>query len=145
MSRYKRGGWYGNSVGHSLAARGIRLYARKDKDAFFYAQKKEENIPMTEVSAMVRQNMTFAEMRENRPDVDSEVLRLRAIKVLDNQNGNNTLSFVNSSGVDESVRMAQSSRRFNDNLVSVLSDKQMSSFLPDIKIKALKMSLRGVR
>ena len=71
MQKYKRSGWYGNSQGHALAARGVKLYARKQTlvDPLFYAQKREETVGFSHIQDMARNKKTFEEMKMMHPNL----------------------------------------------------------------------------
>ena len=143
MKSYKRGGWYGNSQGHALAARGVRLYARKQtlNDPIFYAQKHEESVPMTHILDMVRSGETFDSIKRMHPDADQEDLRRRGIRAIEMSEGNGTLSMLDSNGVDLSVKMADNNPRLKQNMKETLADPQKASFLHSVKVEALKRRL----
>lgn len=142
--RYKRRGWHGNSHGHSLAAKGIKLYARKEPESFFYAQKNEKLLSTTKLADLLKKGASYNEVKKAYPDADAEDIRKRGIKVLESREGNNTLSTLDRNGVDMSVTMAQSSSRFRESVKRVLGNKQMASFLPDVKVAALQKNMRGM-
>jgi len=143
--RYKRRGWYGNSQGHALAAKGIKLYSKKEPDSFFYAQKAEQLLSTTKLADLLKKGHTYNELVKKYPEADPEDVRKRGIKVLESREGTNTLSTLDGNGVDMSVSLAKTSSRFKENAMRVLHDKQMASFLPDVKIQALKQNMRGIR
>jgi hypothetical protein len=142
MSRYKKSGWYGNSQGHALAAKGIRTSynASKQKlvDPLFYARQREEQVPFQHISGMVRKGQLFAEMKRMHPDADPEDLRKRGIKAL----SDSTLSSIDEQGVDSSVKLARFNAQLKRRMCSVLNDPQKASFLPEIKVKLLKERLQ---
>ena len=144
MRSYRRtGGWYGNSVGHALAARGMKLYARKQTmtDPIFYAQKREESVPMAHILDMVRSGESFDNIKRMHPDADQEDLRKRSIKAIEMSEGNGTLSMLDSNGVDMSVNMAENSPRLKESMRETLADPQKASFLHSVKVDALKRRL----
>lgn len=149
MTRYGRSGtgWYGNSHGHSLAARGISLYAKKPKlnEALFYAQKQEKDLPFAVIIDHVRKGNTYQQIRSEHPDADAEEVRLRGIKAVETMDGSNVLSRINRNGVDETVEMAKKDRKFRDNVLEVLGDNQRSSFIQKFKIEALRSEMRGMQ
>ena len=140
----KSGGWRGNSYGHSLAARGVRLYARKQSlsDPLFYAKSREDSVPFTHLVDMIREGKSFQEIKRMHPDADSEDLRLRGIKAIENVEGNSTLSTINSNGVDLTVKMANSNKQLKEDIEETLNDGQKASFLAPIKVEMLKKRLK---
>jgi NADPH-dependent glutamate synthase beta subunit-like oxidoreductase len=137
-------GWHGNSYGHSLARRGFRLYAKKDRmtEPIFYARKREEEIPQFRVLQMAKSGMTFKEMQEAHPDADVEELRQRGIRAIDTVNGADTLSRIDRSGVDELVKYAQNSLMMKDRVKEAITDRQQSSFIQKPKVEALRERLK---
>ena len=144
MMKYGKGGWHGNSYGHSLAARGVRLYARKQSlvDPLFYAKQREDSVPFSHLVDMIRNGLTYQDIRRMHPDADAEDLRLRGIKAVENVEGNNTLSMLNSNGVDLTVRMAKSNKQLQEDIEVTLNDKQKASFLAPVKVEVLKTRLK---
>lgn len=144
MSRYKKSGWYGNSHGHALAAKGVRTRyaASKQKlvDPMFYARQREEKLPFEHLSRMAREGLTFQEMKGMHPEVDAEDLRKRGVKAL----SDSTLSTLSEHGVDSSVKLAMMNRGTKQRMCAVLNDRQKASFLPEVKVKFLKERL-GVK
>ncbi len=140
MNRYKKSGWYGNSRGHALAAKGVKLYASKQKlvDPLFYARQREEQVPFQHINSMVREGKTFQEMKRMHPDADSEDLRLRGIKAF----SDSTLSMLNEHGVDSLVKLAKMNVQTKKRMCVVVHDQQKVSFIPEIKIKLLKERLQ---
>lgn len=144
QSRYKQhGGWYGNSQGHAMAARGMRLYASKQVlvDPLFYAQKREEQVSFSQIVDEVKQGSTYDELKVAYPDVDKEDLRMRGIKAISSVEGGTTLSAMDHNGVDVSVKLASMSPSTKRRMLQVLNDRQQSSFLPSIKVDLLKKRL----
>jgi hypothetical protein len=143
MRMYGKGGWYGNPQGHAMAARGMRLYASKQRlvDPMFYA-KREEMVPASHIMDMVAKGCDYQKMRAMHPDADAEDLRLRGIKAVDQQNAHPTLSELNRNGVDMTAKLAKGSPRFKVRVLEVLHDPQASSFLSPVKVKALKEAVQ---
>lgn len=144
--KYSKGGWYGNSHGHALAARGIRLFAKKDNlvDPVFYAQKKEETVSTLELISEIRSGATFADLVKGHPDADQEDLRLRGIRAADSVEGNGTLSFINSNGIDVSVKMAEGNPHLRSQMLETLGDSQRKSFIQKQKADALEVRLKAI-
>ena len=138
-----RRGWFGNSRGHALAARGVRLYPRKQRlhDPLFFAQRREERVPTSELRTRVRRGANMSELVTDFPGVDREELRLRAIKAVDSLRGDDTLALLNRNGVDASVHLARVSNSQRKKMLEVLNDSQASSFLSDVKVELLKKRL----
>lgn len=147
ISRYKRRGWFGDSQGHSLAARGItsRYHAKKRpaQEAIFFAAK-EEGVSASECAEMLRKGMTFDQMMQEKPDVDRETLRQRGIRAWESQHGNNSLSTIDRQGVDMSVRLAMLDPRMKRGMMRALQDRQGRSLIPDVKAVALEKRLQEV-
>jgi hypothetical protein len=139
-------GWYGNSYGHSLAARGVRLYARKPGyvDPLFYAQKMETDIPTQHALDMAKKKLFFGDVKEMHPDADSELLRKKMIKAMDAREGTDTLSVLDSQGVDESVKMATFNNLTRTRMLDTLKDPVKMSYLPSAKVKLLETRIRGI-
>ena len=136
-----RRGWFGNSYGHSLAAKGMRMYARKDQmlmDPVFYAKKKEQQIPLERMMQGIREGKTFYNLVDEYPEADREDIRKKAIRVIDARDGHETLHMLDSNGVDVSVRMATLNPRLRLRMIGILDDRQKSSFLPDQKVQLLR-------
>jgi hypothetical protein len=127
-----------------MAARGMRLYARKDSvlvDPVFYAKKREEQVSSFTLMDHVRVGDTYPNIVAKHPDADKEDVRIRGIKALDVRDGHETLSMINKSGIDESVRVAKENPRLKSRMLSVLSDAQRSSFIPVVKVELLRRRL----
>lgn len=144
MNRYgKGGGWHGDSKGHSLAAKGVSLYAKKSHlmDPVFAAKKSEEELPSSLIMQMVKDGMTFEQIKHEHPDVDSESVRKKGIKAVDACSGSNTMSTLDKNGVDMSVKIAKVNKNFRVSAQESLRDSQKSSYLPEIKAQLLKKHL----
>jgi len=138
-------GWYGDSHGHSLAARGIRGYHKsKMVDPMFFAVKQERTLPFNHISDMVKQNKTFTEMQRMHPGADKEDLRQRAIKAIAIRDADDTLTKLDKNGVDFSQKMAQESSYFKTRARDVLQDGQKRSFLQEEKAEILKKRIGEV-
>lgn len=148
MNRYKRRGWFGDSQGHSLAAKGIatRYAAKKTvlRDQIFFASKHEELLPTSHIQEMIQDGWNFQRMQQMHPDVDREDMRQRGIKAWESQHGSNTLSTIDRQGVDASVRVATLDPRFKRSIQNVLDDGQGRSFIPEVKANALSERLRDL-
>ena len=149
MNRYRRG-WFGNSQGHALAAKGMALYARKVPsrplvDPMFYV-KKEEALPSSKLLEMLDEGMTLEEIKRVHPDFDEED-RKRALRSLDMRGGNNTLSTIeDTKSVDMLVKQAAVNHTLRANMKEALADKQKSSFLAAngsaVKVNILRERLK---
>jgi hypothetical protein len=145
---YGKSGWFGNSQGHSLAGRGIRMYvARKSSeqllvDPVFYAKKREEQVPTYELARVTRNGMSYDALRRHYPDADPEDLRLRGIKAIEMREGSPVLSELNRSGVDASVTRARENPLLRQRMLVVLKDPVMSSYLQQKKVEFLLDGLR---
>lgn len=142
----RRKGWFGNSQGHSLAAKGIKLYSKKQEliDPRFYWTKRERMIPTEKLSDDLRKGETFYTLNQKYPDVDLEELRLKGIKVLTNQTGDNTLKQINENGVDMLVSMAKHNPFFKEKIKKTLKDSQQMSFIQEKKVDFLKTRMRSI-
>lgn len=131
----RRRGWFGDSHGHALAARGVRLYAKKDGyvDPMFYYNQQEEEMPYADLRYMVDKNMKYEEMCAQYPDADHVSLHKRAIQIIDGRAGSSTLRDMDAMGVDAISKMARVNPRFRYNCAKVLQDAQKASFIPGPK------------
>ncbi len=148
MTRYgiRKGGWFGNSHGHAMAARGITLYAKKTKmDPLFYANKSEKDIPFAVVMDHVRKGQNYNTVKSQHPDADPEEIRIRGIKALETMDGSNTLSTINKNGVDETLQLAKNDKKFAEQVEVTLADDQRSSFIHPLKISAIKEGIRSIK
>jgi len=144
VSKYRRGGWYGNPQGHAMAARGICTYASKNRlmmEPVFYAQKREEQVPFASIVDDVRTGSTFGEISRKHPDADREDLRKRGIKATEVVEGGNSLSMLDRNGVDQTVSLARSNPHIRHRMIETLNNKQKVSFLPEVKADLLKQRL----
>ncbi|MBR9700415.1 hypothetical protein GOV11_00950 [Candidatus Woesearchaeota archaeon] len=142
----KRRGWYGDSHGHSMAARGIRMYNKsKLVDPVFFAQKHESKLPMAHIIDMVRGKKSLQEMERMHPDADKEDLKRRALKGIEMVDADDTLTVLEKQGVDASVVMAEHRPVFKRKALEVLGDRQGRSFLSDEKAAVLKSRLGAIR
>jgi hypothetical protein len=130
-----------------MAARGIRLYAKKPNhvDPLFYAQKLETEIPTSHTMDMAKKDLFFGDVKDMHPDADEEMLRKKMIKALDNRDDSDTLSMLDSQGVDQSVNMARYNSLVRARMLNALNNPQKSSYLPDAKVKLLSSRLRGMK
>ena len=145
MTRYGLRGWYGNSHGHALAAKGIRLYSKKPvNEAFFYAQKTETILPFAIILDAVRRGKNYQQIKSEYPSADSEDTRSRGIKAVETMSGSNTLSQIDRNGVDQTIEKAKNNPNFKESVQNVISDPQKSSFIHPIKLKLLQDGMRGV-
>lgn len=134
----RRGGWYGHSREHSLAAKGVRIYAaQKLVDPIFFARKNEEEVPLSFVLNDVRQGKNFHQMRM-RYRADPEHLRQRGIRAIEMRDADDTLSTIDRQGVDMTKRMMQESPQFKERVYLAIKDPQKSSFLYPEKVRALE-------
>lgn len=142
--RYGRSGWFGNPSGHAMAARGIKLYAKRHQELMqplFYAQKREAQVPFISIIDRVRQGALLRELQQSYPGVDKEDLRRRGIKAIEYAEGNRTLSAMDVNGIDASVKMARENQRVRQDMRSVLESPQKASFLPQVKVELLRQRL----
>lgn len=138
---YKRG-WHGDSRGHSLAARGISMYAKKKVDPVFYARKAERKLPFSHIMGMVGQGKSFQEMKAMHPDADHEDLRQRAIRATEIRMADDTIAKLDEHGVDYSVAKAKSSKSFKKSAMSVLNSSVRRSLLKPEKAQALQEKIK---
>jgi len=153
LNRYSyRRGWFGNSQGHALAARGVRLYARKVPvrplvDPMFYV-KREEKLPTSHLLYMVDKGMTLEEMKRQYPDMDEED-RKRVLRAMDGRAGNNIYSLIDDTkSVDSLVQQARVNPSLRERMYAALKDPQKSSFLAAngsaVKVNILRERLEAV-
>jgi len=140
-SPYKRG-WHGDSRGHSLAARGISMYAKKKVDPVFYARKAERKLPFSHIMTMVAKDKSFQEMKIMHPTADHEDLRMRAIRAHEIRMADDTISKLDSQGVDYSVAKAASSKSFKKSALLVLNNNVRRSLLKPKKAIALQERIK---
>jgi hypothetical protein len=139
MKKPYKSGWHGDSRGHSLAARGISMYAKKKMvDPVFYARKAERKLPFSHIMSMVGNGQSFQEMQRMHPDVDTEDLRKRAIRATEIRMADDTIAKLDEQGVDVSVAKAESSKSFKKSAKSILNSNVHRSLLKDEKAKALQ-------
>ena len=142
----KRRGWYGDSQGHALAARGIRRYKKsKLVDPVFYATKQEKMLPFNHVMDMVKQKKSFYQMQKMHPQVDKEDIRKRAIKAVAMRDADETLTKLERNPVDLSVKMAEESPFFRMKAKDALSDMQKRSLLKEEKAEILRKRIGGMK
>lgn len=146
--KYQRSGWFGNSQGHALAARGVRVRmyaARKQQvvlmDPIFYAHKQEQRVPYMVVVKCLQNGETYADLCNKYPEEDREELRERGIKALDMTNGSQVMSTMDKNGVDMCVNMAKHNERLKTQMKEALHNHQKCSFIPEVKATALKHRL----
>lgn len=138
-----RKGWFGNSYGHSLAARGLTFKKKGTlRDPLFFAQKQEMELPTTMIRDMLRKDMTFEQMQlelqNKNVDVDPETLRRRAITVSEVMEANGTLSQVETAGVDDIVAMSRENPSFKSDVKEMLENRQQSSLIKPEKKRILQ-------
>ena len=143
MKRYGRGGWYGDSSRHRLAARGIstnqKYLAKKQElaEPLFYARKRESELPFSHITQMVKEGGSYQSMINMHPKADKEDLRLRGIKAIENRDMDNTLSMIDKNGVDKTVELAEANPRTREKVLRVLNCRQRGSFIPSVKREAI--------
>jgi hypothetical protein len=153
MTRYGvNKGWYGNSAGHSLAAKGIKLYASKPSklktvlyDPIYYSQKTETLVPFTSIMDAVRQGKSYNQIKAEYASSDAEDIRLKGIKAIETMDGGSTISQMNRNGVDQTVVLANKNPKFKESVKEVLANPQKSSFLHPVKVKSLQDGLRSAK
>ena len=130
----KRPGWYGNSYGHSMAARGMHLYARKSTQELvqplFYAQKNEQVVPTHQLLDDIRSGTTFQQLKSKYPDADSEVLRKKGIKAVDSWGGTRYLQTLDQQTVEQSLADVRMDPGLKFRYLATLESAQKRSFLP---------------
>jgi len=140
-----RKGWFGDSHGHRLAAKGIRLYARKEQvfvDPVFFAKKREQAVGTYALASDVRDGLTFQEIVAKYPDAEREDLRKRGIRSVEMRTGDGTLTTLDANGVDATAKLAEGSLELRRKMLRVLADPQKSSFLHPQKVELLQERLR---
>lgn len=143
MKHYKRG-WFGDSHGHALAAKGVRLYAKKTpKRDMFYQYMQRKRVPVDAMRTMIRKGVPYEEMKRAYPDVDAEELRLSAIREYDGTRGSNTLQLMNDVRVDTLEEMAKNPR-MKQAMMDVLNNRQGESLLRG-KSMMIRAQLEGMR
>lgn len=136
-------GWYGNSQGHSLAARGISMYGKKKLvDPVFYARKNERKLPFSHIMGMRKKNMALNEMVRMHPGVDEEDLRMRAIRAEEILMADDTIAKLDRQGVDASEKMAKQSKTFRKSALFVLDNPARRSLLKPEKARALQEKIK---
>lgn len=139
-----RHGWFGNPQGHALAARGIRMYAKKESmSPVFFAQRREEQVPFSILVDMVKDGRSYQDMCREYPVAEKEDVRLRGIKAVETVHGDNTLSLLNRNGIDDSVSMSRSDPNMRNRMLLTIDDRQKSSFMQPVKVEALRSRLRS--
>jgi hypothetical protein len=92
----------------------------------------------------IRQGMTYQGLVKKYPAADAEDVRRRGIKSIDMMQGSNTLSHVNSSGVDAIVKEASENGDFRERVGVILADPQRRSFIQGPKVEALAKRLAEI-
>lgn len=147
MAKKVRGkpGWYGHRYEHSLAARGVKMKMKQQLvDPVFFAQKNEQMVPMSMIRSMVREGLTLSGMMRRVSSADKEDVRQRGIKAIEMRDADDTLSRIDTSGVDSLVVEAKQNPMFQRRVERVLSDSQKSSFLQDEKKRLLQLRLQEI-
>jgi hypothetical protein len=139
----RRSGWFGDSHGHSLAAKGFRSRKQDVKlvDPVFYVRKREEQVPFADVMDAMRERQGFVLLRSRYPDADEEDVRRQAIKALDTRDGTDVMQTMDKNGVDDSVRLARMSPALRQSMMRALNDSQKCSYMHQVKVDALKKRL----
>jgi hypothetical protein len=139
----RRGGWFGNSQGHALAARGIRMYAAKRHVAeMFYVVKHEREMPSSDVAAQIRAGKLFFEIAGKHPGHEEEI-RQKGIKAVEALDADATLSTLDRQKVESIVLRAQMSPQFREKARGVLDNAQRRSFLKQEKATLLDERLKA--
>ena len=137
-------GWFGNSQGHALAAKGVRMYAHsKSTEAMFYAMKQEEMVSYADVMSAVRRGCTFDNLKREYPGADPEKLRQRGLKAIEARDADNTLTFIEQNGIDAIMSKANASATFREKMENILGSPQMRSYLKQEKVVALQRRLQA--
>lgn len=137
MEKYKRRGWYGNSYGHSLAARGIKLYAKKNASQPMFFTRQEEKVPLSLIREMIEEGLTYQDMLTMHESSDEKYLRHRGIQTIDGREGNNVLSSLYNDNEKVIARKMQDDY-FKKKVRNVINDRQKASFIPDAKLEVVK-------
>jgi len=143
-------GWFGNSQGHALAAKGVRMYAAKKQvlvDPIFFARKREEFISTYALVDAIRDGISFNDLVAKYPNIsamEKEDLRQRGIKSLEMRDGSNVLSNLDRAGIDHSVNLAKENPALKERMLVCLTDSQRSSFIQPQKVEFLKRRLAEV-
>ena len=142
MSKYKRRGWFGDSAGHALAAKGVKVYNAHKNESIFYYQQRELNLSTNHINDMViRDKLTLGEMTAMHKGTSEQELRMRGINAIESKRGDNTLSKMNELGVDATLKLAESSTSFRRNAEDILKNPQLSSFIGATKTNFLRARL----
>jgi cellulase/cellobiase CelA1 len=139
----KRSGWFGNSQGHSLARKGIRLYNKSRLDATFYAMKQEMMVPYSDVVSSIRSGKTFEDLRGEHTNADPEKLRRRGIKAIEAQDADNTMTFLEENGIDVILMKFEASPNFKERVNRILDNPQRRSYLHKEKVMALQQRINA--
>ena len=141
----RRGGWFQNSDGHRMAAKGIKLYPDRKRvlvNPTFYA-KKEQALPLQQMIVSARQKKTYPELLQQYKDADPEEVRKKGIMANEMVDADNTLSYIDAHGVDATVRMAKLQPDLAKKIQNVLQNPQKRSFLHPVKVASLQKNLNN--
>lgn len=149
----KHMGWRGNPVGHSMAAKGISIYAaRKPKrslvDPLMFAHK-EKAAPFGSLMYAARMGKTFQELRGEYPDANPEDLRRSAIVAAEAVDADDTLTYMDKTGIDDAIRMAKAKPETRQRMLEILRSPSRRSYLSarvggDAKVAALQTRLMAI-
>jgi len=138
-------GWRGNPQGHSLARRGIKLYAsvktQRLVDPVFYA-RREQKVPFHDVMEAIRGGHDYNSIRQMMSDADPEDVRLMGIKAYDSLKADGTLSYVNKTTPEQIVKLWKIVPSVREQVNRILHDNQARSFLPTVKVEAIEKGLK---
>lgn len=139
----RRTGWFGDSHGHSLAAKGFKSRRADIKlvDPVFYVKKREDQVPFAEVMDAVRDRASFSVLKAEYPDADEEDVRRQGLRALDTRDGTDVLQTIDKNGVDDSVRLARMSPALRQSMIRALSDPQKMSYINQVKAESLRKRL----
>lgn len=137
-------GWRGNPQGHSLARRGIKLYAsvktQRLVDPVFYA-RREQKVPFHDVMAAIREGQDYTSLRKMLHDADPEDVRVMGIKAYESLKADGTLSYVNKTTPDQIVKLGKMVPSVKEQVMKVLRDRQARSFIPSVKVEVIEKEL----
>lgn len=141
-------GWRGNTHGHSLAAKGIRMYPARRRVSLtapvFYAQRRSD-IPMSDIMHMARDGKTFPEMmQELGKDYDQNDVRTAGIRAMGSYyaDSDHVLERMDKEGVDRLLTEARRDAKYREEMTRVLDNRQKRSFLHPDKANALERGLK---
>lgn len=136
----KKGGWFGNSQGHSLAARGVTVYMKRRTmvNPMFYARRSEAAVPFSSISDDVKEKMSMGDLVKRYPSADADEVRRKAIMAIDVTQGKNTMSMLERNGVDETMRAIRRDEGLRVEVREAIGSDWKMSYLHPVKVMALR-------